>query len=79
MTGSLPDLQFLPKLYAFYGDGNQFSGSIPTEYGNLDSLVTLSLTNNDLIGRLPTELGNLGTLPEVEVFSVLGKHPVVVW
>ena len=43
-------------------DGNQLSGSIPSELGNLDNLRTLSLSNNQLSGSIPSELGDLANL-----------------
>ncbi|GAF91501.1 unnamed protein product, partial [marine sediment metagenome] len=41
---------------------NNLSGSIPTELGNLSSLVYLLLPNNQLSGSIPTELGSLSIL-----------------
>ena len=43
-------------------DGNQLSGSVPSELGNLDNLRTLSLSDNQLSGSIPSELGNLANL-----------------
>ena len=43
-------------------DGNQLSGSIPSELGNLDNLRTLSLSDNQLSGSIPSELGDLANL-----------------
>ena len=43
-------------------DGNQLSGSIPSELGNLANLRTLSLSNNRLSGSIPSELGDLANL-----------------
>ena len=43
-------------------DGNQLSGSIPSELGTLDNLRTLSLSDNQLSGSIPSELGNLANL-----------------
>ena len=42
--------------------GNQLSGEIPTELGNLSSLEWLFLSGNQLMGEIPTELGNLSSL-----------------
>ena len=42
--------------------GNQLSGAIPTELGNLANLQLLNLTSNQLSGTIPTELGNLPNL-----------------
>ncbi len=42
--------------------GNQLSGEIPAELGNLQSLQGLNLESNHLSGRIPAELGNLTNL-----------------
>ena len=36
-------------------NNNNFSGSIPTEIGNLNHSTTLELSNNDLNGSIPSE------------------------
>ena len=43
-------------------DGNELSGSIPSELGNLTNLGVLSLSYNELSGSIPSELGNLANL-----------------
>ncbi len=43
-------------------NGNQLSGSIPPELGNLSNLDDLFLYDNLLSGRIPPELGNLASL-----------------
>ena len=40
---------------------NQLIGPIPTELGNLSSLVGVALNNNQLSGSIPTDLGNLSS------------------
>jgi len=42
--------------------GNQLSGSIPAELGNLTNLTELYLSANQLSGSIPAELGNLTNL-----------------
>ena len=42
--------------------GNNLSGSIPPELGDLASLTTLELYTNGLSGSIPPELGNLASL-----------------
>ena len=41
--------------------GNQLSGTLPTELGQLSSLQYLGLGANSLSGTVPTELGRLAT------------------
>ena len=45
--------------------GNQLSGEIPPELGNLNNLTRLSLGHNQLSGEIPPELGNLNNLTEL--------------
>jgi Leucine-rich repeat (LRR) protein len=45
-----------------YLTGNQLSGPIPAELGNLSSLEQLSLDSNQLSGPIPAELSNLSSL-----------------
>lgn len=40
-------------------DGNAFSGTVPSELGQLTELVTLSLEDNMLTGRAPETLCSL--------------------
>ena len=42
--------------------GNQLSGEIPPELGNLANLEDLYLSANELSGEIPSELGNLANL-----------------
>jgi len=45
--------------------GNNMSGTIPQELGNLSNLRTLHLNDNFLIGTIPPEFRNLGNLREL--------------
>ena len=50
------------RVTGLWVDGNQLSGSIPPELGNLDNLHSLSLSYNQLSGSIPSQLGNLDNL-----------------
>ena len=43
-------------------DGNDLTGGIPPELGDLSNLVYLYLFGNDLSGEIPGELGRLSNL-----------------
>ena len=51
--------------------GNELSGSIPSELGNLANLTVLGLTFNQLSGEIPSELGNLANLTGLQLSSNL--------
>ena len=44
------------------GSNPGISGSMPAQLGNLTSLTSLNLTNNQLTGSIPTQLGSLTAL-----------------
>lgn len=43
-------------------DNNQFTGSIPTEIGQLSNAIFLSMSKNALSGTIPADIGNLEQL-----------------
>ena len=58
--------------------GNQLSGDIPAELGNLANLEFLHLHSNQLGGAIPAELGNLANLEELLLSTnqLTGEIPV---
>ncbi len=49
--------------------GNNLSGAIPTELGNLSNLIYLNLSSNQLTGQIPPELGDLSNLTILDLHS----------
>ena len=49
--------------------GNQLSGEIPPELGNLVNLLLVELYDNQLSGEIPPELGNLASLQVLTLFD----------
>ena len=47
--------------------GNELTGSIPSEIGNLTNLTYLNLTTNQLTGSIPSEIGNLTNLTSLNL------------
>jgi len=62
-TGQFDDM------FAMWLDGNDITGSIPTEIGLMTSLASFSLANSTLTGKIPTELGNLNQLRRLWLFN----------
>ena len=55
--------------------GNNLSGVIPPEVGNLTNLATLYLNENQLTGNIPSEIGNLTNL----TYLNLNSRSLVQW
>lgn len=76
ISGSLP-AQFGTGLFAVnlrsigLADNN-FTGGIPSGWGNIQRLDSLNLANNQLTGEIPTNLGNLGRVtPDLHLLQAL--------
>ncbi|KAK4276020.1 hypothetical protein QN277_019018 [Acacia crassicarpa] len=64
IQGTLNNLNFstFTKLQVLDTSYNKFSGTIPSQFGNLSSVFSLYLDNNFLSGFIPQEIGKLTTL-----------------
>ena len=49
--------------------GNNLTGEIPPEIGNLTNLVSLNLSGNQLTGEIPSEIGQLTNLESLALNS----------
>lgn len=56
--------------------GNQLSGPIPPEMGNLSNLKGLDLTRNQLSGLIPPELGNLLNMEILNLWENQLRGPI---
>ncbi|XVF87996.1 hypothetical protein PTKIN_Ptkin19aG0013600 [Pterospermum kingtungense] len=48
---------------------NQFNGPVPQVFGELHSLIVLSLSRNSLVGTIPSLLGDLSSLESLDLSS----------
>ncbi|XP_050944114.1 probable leucine-rich repeat receptor-like serine/threonine-protein kinase At3g14840 isoform X1 [Cucumis melo] len=69
LSGSIPPEWGLTKLVNLSVLGNQLTGPIPKEIGNISTLKELVLEVNQFSGSLPQELGNLKNLKRLLVSS----------
>ncbi len=56
-------------LFGSGANGNDLTGTIPPQIGNISNLAHLYLHNNNLYGSLPPEIGNLSNLERVDLNS----------
>merc|ERR1711907_466162 len=54
---------------AMWLDGNQITGTIPTEIGLMTDLASFSIANSTLSGTIPDEIGNLHQLRRLWLFN----------
>ncbi|CAN7018341.1 unnamed protein product [Brassica oleracea var. botrytis] len=73
---SLFELHHLRYLSLGY---NNFSSSLPSEFGNLNRLQVLDLSSNDFFGKVPPTISNLTSLTELWLHQnrLTGSFPVV--
>ncbi|XP_060210851.1 receptor-like protein 53 [Lycium barbarum] len=71
LSGSLDQLDFtsFPSLTSFILNGNNISGSIPSNIGNASMLNFLDLSNNILEGVIPEEIGKLTQLEYLSFYN----------
>lgn len=70
LTGGLDFLIGMPKIFQLWLDENpSLSGTLPTEVGELSTLASFSLTENDLFGPIPSEMGNIGAMRRLWLYK----------
>ncbi|CAO2824604.1 unnamed protein product [Amaranthus hypochondriacus] len=77
LNGSVSPLSNCTNLKLVYLSRNDFSGEIPPEFGLLDRLLRLDISDNNLGGHLPVELKKLTRLLtfRVQNNAISGKIP----
>ncbi|XP_057949736.1 probable LRR receptor-like serine/threonine-protein kinase RFK1 isoform X2 [Malania oleifera] len=67
LNGTIPSEWASMQLTSMSLEANQFSGSVPSEIGNLMNLSTLMLSSNQLTGKLPEKLAGLKNLTDFRI------------
>ena len=65
------EMSTLTDLYRLDLGGNNFRGTLMTEYGLMTSLSWLALNDNDFSGTIPTEFGNLVNMTRFSIKDTL--------
>ncbi|XP_016714683.1 LRR receptor-like serine/threonine-protein kinase EFR isoform X1 [Gossypium hirsutum] len=65
LPGSIGNLS--SSLQKFYGPICNIRGSIPSGFGNLSRLISISLSHNKLTGMIPTTIGGLKELQKISL------------
>jgi hypothetical protein len=78
--GPLPTFRHSMNMTILQANGNQFTSSIPSQYGELLQLQVLELGRNSLIGFIPTELCQLILLDTLYLHgnSLTGSIPQMI-
>lgn len=69
LTFTLDFMAEMPKIVECWVDSTPISGGIPTELGNVLSLVSFSASSCGLDGAIPTEIGNLIFLERLWLYN----------
>ncbi|XP_074270760.1 receptor-like kinase TMK3 [Silene latifolia] len=86
LSGPIDLIASMVSLTSVWLHGNRFSGTIPSDIGNLASLKDLNLNSNQLVGLIPSSLGGMsldsldlsnnhfmGPIPEFKAKTVVYK------
>ncbi|XP_057466282.1 receptor-like protein kinase 7 [Actinidia eriantha] len=76
LEGDLSEIKHLSKIASLQLFVNGFSGEIPVEFGEFDSLKELSLYTNKLTGSLPPKIGSLSDFEFIDVSENFLTGPV---
>ncbi|KAL4271143.1 hypothetical protein GQ457_13G004020 [Hibiscus cannabinus] len=78
IDGKLPGLvgNLSGSLVEFTADGCSIRGNIPSEIGNLSSLINIELSNNKLTGSIPTTIGGLKELQSASLSENKLEGPI---
>lgn len=73
ITGLIPTAISQLDLELLKLDGNELTGPLPKEIGQISRMTTLHLQNNKIMGLIPSELGNLSNLQDLDLSNQRGE------